>query len=127
MTVPRKPTVTPAPAPAPATDRPRGAPARAEKSTAGGCWGRRCGTVFWFSGLTVREVTHLTCIRPGRLRAILGGEVVPTWPTTFMVVTVMRGSPDDVRGLWEWAGATDPVPGISRWRDWTGSGPRSGG
>ncbi|MET9208811.1 hypothetical protein G6W61_02505 [Streptomyces sp. KAI-26] len=91
--------------------RPRGAGGRAEKREGLRLLGQALRNLFWFSGLTVREVTHLTCIRPGRLRAILDGEVVPTWPTTFMVVTVMRGQPDDVRWLWEWArGHRPPYP-----------------
>ncbi|MFG3199894.1 hypothetical protein ACGFYT_27615 [Streptomyces sp. NPDC048208] len=70
--------------------------------------------LFWFSGLTVREIAALTRLRPGRVRAILDGEVVPTWPTTFMVVTVMHGSPDDVRWLWEWACGHRPQCPVSR-------------
>ncbi|MFU0094860.1 hypothetical protein ACMZ5F_09575 [Streptomyces rhizosphaericola] len=91
--------------------RPRGAGGRAGKRDGRRLLGQALRNLFWFSGLTVREVGHLTRIRPGRLRAILDGEVVPTWPTAFMVVTVMRGSPDDVRGLWEWArGHRPPYP-----------------
>ncbi|WP_146066192.1 hypothetical protein [Streptomyces sp. ZL-24] len=101
----------PGPGPGSGALRPRGAGGRTEKRDGRRLLGQALRNLFWFSGLTVREVTHLTCIRPGRLRAILDGEVVPTWPTTFMVVTVMRGSPDDVRGLWEWArGHRPPYP-----------------
>ncbi|MFE3945912.1 hypothetical protein ACFXPV_29255 [Streptomyces sp. NPDC059118] len=64
--------------------------------------------LFWLSGLTVPEVADLTSMRPSHVKAILNGDVVPAWPTTFMVVSVMRGSPDDVRWLWEWARGQRP-------------------
>ncbi|OKI45303.1 hypothetical protein A6A29_32230 [Streptomyces sp. TSRI0281] len=71
-------------------------------------FGRTLRNLLWFSGLTVREVADLAWIAPVRVKAILEGDVVPTWPTTFMIVSVMRGSPDDVRWLWEWARGQRP-------------------
>ncbi|MFD8847574.1 hypothetical protein [Streptomyces sp. NPDC059604] len=66
------------------------------------------------SGLTVYEVADLSWIQPARVKAILGGDVVPAWPTAFTVISVMRGSPDDVRWLWEWARGQRPWCPLSR-------------
>lgn len=71
-------------------------------------FGQALRSLLWFNGMTVRELADLAQIRPARVRVILDGGTVPSWPTTFMVVTLMRGSPDDVRWLWEWAQGQEP-------------------
>ncbi|MGW1206704.1 hypothetical protein [Streptomyces cyaneofuscatus] len=64
--------------------------------------------LLWLSGLTVDEVADLTQTWPERVAAVIGGDSVPGWPATFMLVTAMRGSPDDARWLWEWARGQRP-------------------
>jgi len=83
--------------------RPSRAPGRAEVSEGRRLFGQALTHLFRNSGLAVRDVTRLTRIRSDRFRAMLNGEVVPAWSTTFMLVTVVGGSPCDFQWFWQWA------------------------
>lgn len=63
--------------------------------------------LLWFSGLTLSEVAEMSRLPSGCVEAMVSGRSVRTWPTTFVLVATMRGAPEDVRWLWEWASGRD--------------------
>ncbi|MFI1018170.1 helix-turn-helix domain-containing protein [Streptomyces sp. NPDC020965] len=53
------------------------------------------------SDVPVGEAARLADLSPSYLSRILAGERLPAWPVTHMLTTILGGSPEEVRPLWE--------------------------
>ncbi|WP_326742714.1 hypothetical protein [Streptomyces sp. NBC_01768] len=62
------------------------------------------------SPVALTEVAHRSDLPRDAITLILGGKLVASWPVTHMVVTILGGSPEAVRNVWEMAcqGAGEP-------------------
>ncbi|MFE4613233.1 hypothetical protein ACFRK5_33570 [Streptomyces niveus] len=61
------------------------------------------------SSVPVGEAAHRAALPDSAVAMTLAGDMVPSWPVTYMLVTIFGGRPEDLRGVWEMASGEAPA------------------